>query len=100
MMDIKPSLLSVTCFLLLFWTARALSGGEEDGLPAPANEVIDFERVIGPLFKRKCQVCHGTEKQMGGLRLDTREAALTGGYSGVVIKPGDSAGSRLIHLVA
>ena len=69
-------------------------------LPPPASTKIDFAQVIAPLLKEKCQFCHGADKQMGGLRLDTREAALKGGYSGAVIKPGDSAGSRLIHLVA
>jgi hypothetical protein len=37
---------------------------------------------------------------MSGLRLDGREAALRGGYSGPVILPGNSAGSKLIRLVA
>jgi len=37
---------------------------------------------------------------MSGLRLDSKEAALSGGYSGAVIKPGNSADSKLIHLVS
>ncbi len=45
-------------------------------------------------------MCHGPEKQMGGLRLDSRQLALTGGYSGPAILPGNSAESKLIHLVA
>ena len=37
---------------------------------------------------------------MNGLRLDRRSHALAGGHSGPAILPGDSAGSRLIHMVA
>ena len=37
---------------------------------------------------------------MSGLRLDRKAEALKGGYSGVVITPGASADSKLIHRVA
>ena len=37
---------------------------------------------------------------MNGLRLDRRADALAGGHSGPAIRPGDSANSRLIHMVA
>ncbi len=38
--------------------------------------------------------------QMSSLRLDNRRDALAGGNTGPVIKPGNSAGSRLIQMVA
>ena len=69
-------------------------------LPAPAAQEVDFERDIAPIFREKCQACHGPEKQMGGLRLDRQGDALAGSYSGPVIVPGKSAESKLIHLVA
>lgn len=37
---------------------------------------------------------------MAGLRLDNRADALKGGDSGTVIRPGNSAESKLIHLVS
>ena len=37
---------------------------------------------------------------MNGLRLDRKQAALKGGYSGQVIIPGDSAASKLVQFVA
>ena len=76
------------------------AGEAEVTLPPPADKKVDYTREIGPIFKQSCQSCHGQEKQMGGLRLDNREGALAGGYSGPVIVPGQSAESRLIHLVA
>jgi hypothetical protein len=70
---------------------------------AAADEVklkIDFARDIGPLLAKRCTVCHGAQQQMSGFRLDSREAALKGGASGIDIVPGKSAESRLIRLVA
>ncbi len=60
---------------------------------------VDFRKQIEPLFKQRCYACHAGTKQLGGLRLDSREAALAGGYSGAVIKPGNAAASRLIALI-
>ena len=69
-------------------------------LPPPAAVKVDFARDVAPIFQEKCQVCHGPDKQMGGLRLDRPAEAMAGGYSGPVILPGKSAASKLIHLVA
>ena len=78
-------------------------GGAEtaDRLPLAADRPVDFARDIQPIFTRACFSCHGAEKQKGGYRLDSPAAALRGGetYS-PAIKPGDSAGSPLIRLVA
>jgi hypothetical protein len=97
----------VGCPLVLFFLVcssvlltaqdRASTSG---ALPVPANFKVDFQRDIQPIFTSRCESCHGADKQSGGLRLDDRNAALAGGYSGPAIKPGDSAGSKLIRLVA
>ena len=69
-------------------------------LPPAAKTQVDFSRDVEPLFKETCYSCHGPKQQMGGLRLDEKVAAMAGGYAGPVIKPGNSAESKLIHLVA
>ena len=69
-------------------------------LPPAARAKVDFSRDIEPLFAKRCQLCHGPQQQMSGLRLDQKEAALKGGTSGKDILPGNSAGSRLIRLVS
>src|SRR6187401_922670 len=70
-------------------------------LPEPAAGPVDFERDIRPVLEAKCARCHGPEKQRSGFRLDSREAVLsTGDGHAPNIKPGDSAGSPLIHFVA
>jgi hypothetical protein len=69
-------------------------------LPPPAARKIDFAKDVQPILQRACVSCHGAAKQRGGLRLDDGTLAGKGGNSGAVLKPRDSAGSRLIHLVA
>src|SRR5437773_1476049 len=65
-----------------------------------AQAKVDFARDIERLLDKRCHVCEGAQKQMNGLRLDQKDAALKGGTSGVDIVPGKSAESRLIKLVA
>ena len=70
-------------------------------LPPAATHPVDFTRDIEPILKKSCISCHGTEKQKGEYRLDSKSAAIKGGADYTpAIKPGDSAGSPLIHLVA
>ncbi|MCY4188021.1 MAG: hypothetical protein OXD30_06015, partial [Bryobacterales bacterium] len=70
-------------------------------LPPPVDRKVDFMRDIDPIFVQHCYRCHGDEAAMNGYSLWRRKSAERGGYSG---KPGfvrgDSANSRLIHLVA
>ena len=71
--------------------------------PSPteaANRVVDFERDVRPILQERCITCHGTSIQTNGLRLDDRDSALRGGYSGRAILPHQSAESPLIHRVA
>jgi len=69
-------------------------------LPPPAAATVSFAKDVEPLLRKKCHACHGQQLQMNGLRLDDREAALKGGYSGAVILPGQSSSSKLIRMVA
>ena len=88
---------------LLLGSVKGLLLAEETNpksLAPAANIQVDFTRDIEPLLKDKCLSCHGPEQQLSGLRLDSRNATLAGGNSGAVIKPGNSADSRLIQLVA
>ena len=88
---------SVFTIVLLAGAATFLSA---QGLPPAAEGVVDFAEQIEPLFAARCVGCHGEVQQFNGLRLDRKQDALRGGYSGPAILPGNSADSRLIHLVA
>ena len=57
-----------------------------------------FEARIRPILAANCYDCH-TEEQLGGLRLDSREAMLKGGTRGPAIVPGDPDHSLLIAAV-
>ena len=73
-----------------------------DGSAAPFEDAVDFARDIQPILEDNCWKCHGEKKQRGGLRLDTKAAALAGADFGAipVILPGDSEGSRLMQVIA
>ena len=68
---------------------------------APADDSADdFDRTIAPLLAKRCLDCHNTTDKKGGLDLSRREAALAGGESGVVLKPGQPDQSLLWERLA
>ena len=70
-------------------------------LPPPAGRPVDFAKDVQPIFAKSCYACHGPDKQKSGFRLDLKSAALKGGENHAPdIRPGQSAESPLIHLVA
>jgi hypothetical protein len=54
-----------------------------------------FETKVRPILATECFSCH-TDSQLGGLRLDSREAMIQGGKSGPSIVPGDPEKSLLV----
>ncbi len=93
----------VTLLWFLGLSAAAGAGTPVDVslLPPAASRPVDFLVDIRPLFETRCYSCHGGEKQKSGLRLDRKEDALRGGDNDPRdIRPGRSAESPLIHLVA
>jgi ankyrin repeat protein/mono/diheme cytochrome c family protein len=84
-------------FMLVILVAAIPFALAQDKLPPPAKKKVDYKQDIQPLLAQNCYSCHGGEVQQAGLRLDLRQNALRGGDYGPVIKPGDSAASKLIH---
>ncbi len=68
--------------------------------PALDKKDVSYGSDIQPLFEKSCVTCHGPQKQKGKLRLDSLQSVLKGGEDGKVVKPGDSAGSVLVHNIA
>jgi hypothetical protein len=58
-----------------------------------------FESRVRPILAEKCFKCHGSKKEMGGLRLDSSDRLRKGGDSGVTLKPGDPDNSLLIQAI-
>ena len=48
------------------------------------------------ILQSRCQSCHGAQKQEGNLRLDSRDALLTGGDRGPAISASDTAADSLL----
>ena len=55
--------------------------------------------AVKTLLVTRCRQCHGPDKQEGGLRLDSRASALTGGDSGPALVPGDADASLMVKAV-
>jgi hypothetical protein len=68
-------------------------------LPAATIPEEHFLAKVQPLLERRCVSCHGPEKQKGGLRLDSRAAALKGGDNGPSVVPGNPKESLLLQAV-
>lgn len=67
--------------------------------PSEPEQIRFFENHVRPILFDHCLECHGDKKQWGGLRLDSREAALRGGDSGPAIVPGKPQESLLIRAI-
>ena len=68
------------------------------GICGQSASAVDFAREIQPLIESACLNCHNEKKAEGGLRLDTRKGALTGGDNGEAIVPGRPADSPFYAL--
>ncbi len=75
-------------------------GGAAGHVSPAGGPGVDFARDVQPVLNENCVKCHGPEKQKGGLRFDSRDAALKPGDSGeMAIVPGDEAKSGLLHRI-
>ncbi|MFM7057034.1 MAG: DUF1553 domain-containing protein [Planctomycetota bacterium] len=90
---------SVLCLLacVVACSSPALAQSSTD---RPA--AIDFQKIIRPILAEHCWHCHGVDEaqRQGGLRLDSREAALAGGESRQpAIVPGQPDSSELLKRI-
>ncbi|MFO1501877.1 MAG: DUF1549 domain-containing protein [Verrucomicrobiota bacterium] len=80
----------------------ALNPPAADAPGAPSQHDLDFfEKRVRPVLAEHCYACHSAEsdKLKAGLRLDSREALLSGGDSGPAAVPGDPEHSLMIKAV-
>ncbi|MGD9722990.1 MAG: PSD1 and planctomycete cytochrome C domain-containing protein [Pirellulales bacterium] len=74
------------------------SGAELGATPAePAAQVSQHDAL--PILLLRCAVCHGRQRQEGGLDVRSVPALLAGGKSGAVIVPGKPQESRLLQRI-
>ncbi len=87
--------LAKKCLLVL----TLLLGAENTCGQASELDQDFFEKSVRPLLVERCLKCHGSIKQSGGLRLDSRANMLKGGESGPAIVIGKTEDSLLIQAV-
>ena len=82
------------------WGAAVLAVSQNTSSSAgqsPAGPRVDFERQVRSIIETSCSECHSQDRRKGGLSLATYDDVLEGGRSGAVVRPGNSAGSLLVH---
>ena len=81
------------------WLAAVLTATQT----APARQSqaarVDYPRQVQPILEKHCLECHSQDKRKGGLSLATYADALDGGRNGPAIRPGNSAGSLILHRI-
>jgi WD40 repeat protein len=86
---------------MFFRLALLLIGGVllVGGSARAAEEKVNYQDHVLPLFRNSCLNCHNPDKKKAGLDLSNYQAALTGSDNGPVINAGDPDGSRLFRVV-
>ncbi|MBX2920563.1 MAG: hypothetical protein KF746_00125 [Chitinophagaceae bacterium] len=115
---IVPYIISLLLFLLITITGHlggTLTHGEgylSQGFSASGDDSKDVKKIIPdvqaavayndiiqPMLQNKCYSCHGTSKQKGKLRLDTKEFILKGGEEGKTLVAGKGDESEIYKRV-
>ncbi|MCH2131097.1 MAG: DUF1553 domain-containing protein [Pirellulaceae bacterium] len=76
---------------LIAGTATLVSAGD--------SGTDHFEAKVRPVLVEHCSKCHGAEQDTNGLRLDSRQAMLSGGDRGPAIVPGAPQESLLVQAI-
>jgi mono/diheme cytochrome c family protein len=91
----KLSLAVVVVFVALITGLRQWAPSSFAETNPRQQSKVDFAREVQPIFQSHCYGCHGPNKQMAGLRLDSKKVAMA-----KVIVPGKSSESALYQRVA
>ena len=60
---------------------------------------VSFSANVLPIFENRCVKCHGGQRTSAGLVLNTFDSLLAGSRYGLVIAPGNAAGSILVQQI-
>lgn len=92
------------CLLILTLVTHTAWAEDQDADTQPEFDAATlefFEREVRPLLVSRCYECHSAtaERLEGGLRLDSRRAAIAGGDTGPAIAPNKPEASLLIDAI-
>lgn len=68
-------------------------------LPVGADESVNYEDHIKPIFRQHCLSCHGDDKEKADLNLQSYATTLKGGSGGVAVVAGRSSQSLLFKSI-
>src|SRR5262245_58216420 len=86
----------VLALVQVVYSSDALHVFADEPVMPPRKAVEFFEKSIRPVLAENCFNCHSDRKQKAGLRLDSRQAMVTGGETGPAIVPGHPEQSLLL----
>jgi mono/diheme cytochrome c family protein len=89
----------VTVLVWVMVGAAAGLGAKARAVSVDPQSADFFETHVRPVLADNCYACHGPERQMAGVRLDSRVAMLKGGGHGPVLVPGDPEKSAIIRAI-
>ncbi len=99
-MHVKKLLFERTCAVLILSQFVAVAFlAFSSSCAAGEVEVELFETAVRPILAEKCVSCHGPDEQSGGLRLDSRQAAIRGGSTAAAVVPGNPTKSLMLLAV-
>ena len=87
------------CFWILGIVLAACNAAYAGDPSDAASELRFFESHVRPVLATRCFKCHGESRQRADLRLDSREAMLSGGESGPAISLDDPQESLLLDAI-
>ena len=87
---------------IAFWSCAVLvraQAAAPQQVRSAASGLVDFASEVQPILHENCLECHSQDKRKGGLALSTYADILDGGKDGAIVRPGNSAGSLMLHRV-
>ena len=91
-----PLLRSTTLTVFILASAFIVSSAWCTTTAAKTSGDLAIAQTALRILQSRCQSCHGAQKQEGGLRLDSRDALLTGGDRGPAISAANAAAQSLL----
>ena len=85
----RNAILLALPFVVILISSQTSTYGQTPSTTKPSSTAIDFKSQIQPLIESACLHCHMGDEPDGGLRLESRQAAMEGGDSGPAIVTGE-----------
>ena len=97
-LDVPLRLSMRICKLSVF----LIAGTAMHVLPVPASDLValeHFEKKVRPLLVEKCQVCHNSQLQSGGIDLSSADGFLKALDEAALVSQAEPSSSRLLAIV-